>query len=65
MEQIPGGSIEFCVETLNKGDLLAIYPGGTREAFLADQYDIVWRDNAGFAKIALATNVVINFYLVT
>lgn len=57
VEQTPG-TIESCVETLKNGDLLAIYPGGTREAFLADNYDILWRDNAGFAKIALQTNAV-------
>ena len=57
LEHSPG-TIEWCVETIENGDLLAIYPGGTREAFLTDTYEIIWRDNAGFAKVALQTNAV-------
>lgn len=57
LEHSPG-TIEWCVDTLKNGDLLAIYPGGTREAFLTDTYEVIWRDNAGFAKIALQTKAV-------
>ena len=51
LEHSPG-TIEWCVETIKNGDLLAIYPGGT------DTYKVLWRDNAGFAKIALQTKAV-------
>ena len=57
LEHSPG-TIEWCVETIENGDLLAIYPGGTDEAMLTDTYKVLWRDNAGFAKIALQTKAV-------
>ena len=57
LEHSPG-TIEWCVETIKNGDLLAIYPGGTDEAMLTDTYKVLWRDNAGFAKIALQTKAV-------
>jgi len=56
------GSIESCVATIQRGDLLAIYPGGTKEAFLADNYDVLWKKDAGFAKIAHLTKCV-GFFL--
>jgi hypothetical protein len=44
---------------MNKGDLLIIYPGGTKEILFSDnRYDLVWREKAGFATIALETKVV-------
>lgn len=61
LEHTPG-SIESCVETLTNDDLLLVYPGGTREAFMADNYDVLWRDNTGFAKIALQTNAVTELF---
>ena len=54
------GSLESCVEMMRRGELLAIYPGGTREALLADvsQYQVLWSKTAGFAKIAVQAKVV-------
>ena len=43
---------------LRKGEILLIYPGGTREAMLADGYEILWINNAGFAKVAHQAKVV-------
>ena len=44
---------------LQKGHLLAILPGGVREAiFATDEYDLKWNNRQGFAKVALAARVV-------
>lgn len=52
------GPATECVRTLRKGHLLAIYPGGVREAiFSSDQYEIKWNNRTGFAKVALAARV--------
>ena len=54
------GSIETCVNTLKRGDLLVIYPGGVREAVLSDSsnYQVCWRNRAGFATVALEAKCV-------
>jgi len=52
------GPASECVRTLRKGHLLAIYPGGVREAlFSGDNYELQWNKRTGFAKVALAARV--------
>jgi len=52
------GPATECVKTLKKGHLLAIFPGGVREAiFSSDQYSLEWNNRTGFAKVALAAKV--------
>jgi hypothetical protein len=49
------GTIENCSEVLRQGHLLAISPGGVREALFGDHnYEIIWADRKGFAKAAIA-----------
>lgn len=74
MEKIPGfqtlleatelisGTVEDCVKIMENGDFLVIYPGGTKEAILGEDYELVWREKSGFAKIALQTNAVCFIY---
>ncbi len=53
------GTVDSCVELLRNNELLAIYPGGTREGFLGDSdYQVIWNKSAGFAKVALKAKVV-------
>jgi len=52
------GPATECVRTLRKGHLLAICPGGVREAvFSSDKYELQWNSRIGFAKVALAAKV--------
>ena len=54
------GTVESCVELLKKSQLIGIYPGGTREAYLGNNnYQVVWPERAGFAKLAIQAKVVI------
>ncbi|NXU88713.1 TMM68 protein, partial [Xiphorhynchus elegans] len=54
---IPGPR-EACVSTLKKGHLLAIYPGGVREALFSDEmYTILWGNRKGFAQVAIDAKV--------
>lgn len=58
MEVTPG-TVESCVSLLRQGNILAISPGGVREAFFSDHnYDIVWGNRLGFAKTACEAKVV-------
>ena len=58
------GTIESCISTLSRGDLLLIYPGGMRESIYSDKnYNICWREKCGFATVALESKVVCTFYL--
>lgn len=53
------GPREKCVEILRSGHLLAISPGGVREALLSDEtYNIVWGNRKGFAQVAIDAKVV-------
>ena len=52
------GSIETCVECLNDNNLLAIAPGGMREQFFSDNYELLWASRKGFAKVAIEAKVV-------
>ncbi|KFP71904.1 PREDICTED: transmembrane protein 68 [Acanthisitta chloris] len=52
------GSQEDCVNTLKQGHLLAIAPGGVREALFSDEmYTIIWGDRKGFAQVAIDAKV--------
>uniref|UniRef100_T1GAJ6 Phospholipid/glycerol acyltransferase domain-containing protein n=1 Tax=Megaselia scalaris TaxID=36166 RepID=T1GAJ6_MEGSC len=55
---ITSANQEECLDILNKGGALVICPGGTFEAQFSDEnYDILWRNRMGFAKVALKANV--------
>lgn len=54
---IAGGQ-ENCVAALKSGELLAISPGGVREAFFGQDYRLVWKGRVGFAKVAIQAQVV-------
>ncbi|NWV84573.1 TMM68 protein, partial [Dasyornis broadbenti] len=52
------GPKEACVSTLKKGHLLAIAPGGVREALFSDEtYTILWSNRKGFAQVAIDAKV--------
>lgn len=52
------GPAEKCVAELAKGKSLLIAPGGAREAFFATtNYDIVWNNRTGFARVAQEAKV--------
>jgi len=55
---IPGGQ-ENCVGALrqDRNNLLAISPGGVREAFFGTGYRLVWKSRVGFAKVAIEAGV--------
>ena len=53
------GPREKCVEILQSVHLLAISPGGVREALMSDEtYNIVWANRKGFAQVAIDAKVV-------
>lgn len=53
------GPKEECVRALKKGHLLAIAPGGVREALFSDEmYTIIWGNRKGFAQVAIDAKVV-------
>jgi len=53
------GTVESCVEMLKAGQLVCISPGGVRESlFSSNNYETVWGDRTGFARIALMSGVV-------
>ncbi|XP_029447145.1 transmembrane protein 68 [Rhinatrema bivittatum] len=52
------GPKEECVRALRDGHLLAISPGGLREALFSDEtYTIMWGDRKGFAQVAIDAEV--------
>ncbi|KAI0221979.1 Transmembrane protein 68 [Lamellibrachia satsuma] len=52
------GSVSQGVELMKDGHILAIAPGGVREAFFSDEYyKMLWGKRVGFAKIALEAKV--------
>ncbi|XP_047580510.1 transmembrane protein 68 isoform X1 [Lutra lutra] len=52
------GPREKCVEILRSGHLLAISPGGVREALISDEtYNIIWGNRKGFAQVAIDAKV--------
>ncbi len=52
------GTVENCADVLKKGHILAISPGGVREALFGDHnYELIWADRKGFAKAAIKAKV--------
>ncbi|XP_015909938.1 DGAT1/2-independent enzyme synthesizing storage lipids [Parasteatoda tepidariorum] len=52
--QIYPGTVDTCADILKKGNLLAIAPGGVREALFGDEtYPLIWGSRIGFAKVAM------------
>uniref|UniRef100_A0A4W3J614 Transmembrane protein 68 n=1 Tax=Callorhinchus milii TaxID=7868 RepID=A0A4W3J614_CALMI len=52
------GPQEECVKALKNGHLLAISPGGVREALFSDEtYGIFWSNRKGFAQVAIDAQV--------
>uniref|UniRef100_A0A8B9S3U0 Transmembrane protein 68 n=1 Tax=Apteryx owenii TaxID=8824 RepID=A0A8B9S3U0_APTOW len=52
------GSKEECVNALKKGHLVAISPGGVREALFSDEtYVVMWGNRKGFAQVAIDAKV--------
>ncbi|XP_053321950.1 transmembrane protein 68 isoform X2 [Spea bombifrons] len=52
------GPKEECVRALSNGHLLAISPGGVREALFSDEnYTIIWKNRTGFAQVAIDAKV--------
>ena len=49
------GGKGYCVDLLENGELLAVAPGGSREALFDESYSSDWGDRTGFAKVALLT----------
>lgn len=53
------GPQEECVKALQSGHLLAISPGGVREALFSDEtYPLLWGKRKGFAQVAIDAKVV-------
>lgn len=54
------GTIQSCSNTLKEGNLLAISPGGVYEAqFGNNNYELLWKNRVGFAKVALDAKTII------
>lgn len=52
--KVSAGTVKSCTETLNRGNLLAISPGGVYEAqFGNNYYELMWQKRLGFAKVAI------------
>ena len=57
--QVTPGTVEEITQLLQDGKLVAVAPGGVREAlFSTSNYDLIWGKRCGFAKSALAAKVV-------
>jgi hypothetical protein len=58
LEATPG-TVDSCVKLLKEGNIVAISPGGVREALFSDtNYRIVWGKRLGFARIATEAKIV-------
>uniref|UniRef100_A0A8D0GLE2 Phospholipid/glycerol acyltransferase domain-containing protein n=1 Tax=Sphenodon punctatus TaxID=8508 RepID=A0A8D0GLE2_SPHPU len=52
------GSRDDCVKALRNGSLVAVSPGGVREALFSDEtYVIIWGNRKGFAEVAIDAEV--------
>ncbi|KAG2458488.1 TMM68 protein, partial [Polypterus senegalus] len=52
------GPQEECARALKNGHLLAISPGGVREALFSDEtYTLIWGNRKGFAQVAIDAKV--------
>ncbi|PIK50385.1 Transmembrane protein 68 [Apostichopus japonicus] len=55
---VTSGTIEECTEFLQEGNVVAVAPGGVREAFFSDSnYHLIWGNRVGFAKCAIEAKV--------
>ena len=53
------GSVEEITQLLRAGKLVAVAPGGVREAlFSTSNYELLWGRRCGFARSAIAAKVV-------
>lgn len=53
------GTVPICANILKEGNLLAISPGGVYEAqFGNSNYELLWRNRYGFAKVAIEAQAV-------
>lgn len=53
------GSQEECRKVLENGGMVAVSPGGVREALFSDgNYTIMWKNRKGFAQVAIDAKVV-------
>lgn len=55
---ITAGTVSSCIKTLSEGHILSISPGGVREAQFSDNYQLLWGNRTGYAKVALGANAV-------
>ena len=56
---VVSGTVDWCASILSQGHLLAVAPGGVREAQFSDHYyQLLWGQRVGFSKVALKANVV-------
>lgn len=52
--KVSPGTVKSCTDTLNRGNILAISPGGVYEAqFGNNYYELLWQNRLGFAKVAI------------
>lgn len=66
MFDVTSGSLEECTKFLKEGQVIAVAPGGVREAFFSDShYRLIWGKRVGFAKCALEAKAVshLKYYL--
>lgn len=55
---VSAGTVESCVKVLETGEIMCIAPGGTYEAQFGDEnYELLWRNRLGFAKVAMEAKV--------
>eukprot|EP00096_Caligus_rogercresseyi_P005069 TRINITY_DN19905_c0_g1_i1.p1 TRINITY_DN19905_c0_g1~~TRINITY_DN19905_c0_g1_i1.p1 ORF type:complete len:227 (+),score=57.33 TRINITY_DN19905_c0_g1_i1:22-681(+) len=49
------GTVSSCAQTLSEGNLLGLSPGGVYEAQFSSHrdYNIMWKERTGFAKVAI------------
>ncbi|CAF3382599.1 unnamed protein product [Rotaria socialis] len=56
--EIQPSTSTMCKLMLEEGHILAISPGGVREALFGDQnYQLIWKQRKGFAKVAIEAKV--------
>ena len=46
------GTVDELAELARNGDIIAIFPGGTREALFSHNYELIWNNRKGFARVA-------------
>uniref|UniRef100_A0A182JYD3 PCI domain-containing protein n=1 Tax=Anopheles christyi TaxID=43041 RepID=A0A182JYD3_9DIPT len=52
--KISPGTVQSCASVLRDGNMLSIAPGGVYEAQFGDSnYELLWRQRVGFAKVAI------------